>query len=44
VDGGINAETAVLAAGAGADSLVIGSALFGARSPAGFLRALRDKL
>ena len=44
VDGGINAETAVLAAGSGADSLVIGSALFGARSPAGFLRALRDKL
>jgi ribulose-phosphate 3-epimerase len=44
VDGGINAETAVLAAGAGADSLVIGSALFGAPSPAKFLKRLKEKL
>lgn len=44
VDGGINAETAVLAASAGADSLVIGSALFGAPDPAGFLRTLKGKL
>jgi len=44
VDGGINAETAVLAAAAGADSLVIGSALFGAADPAGFLRAMRKKI
>lgn len=43
VDGGINAETAVLAAAAGADSLVIGSALFSSRSPAGFLRALKRR-
>jgi len=44
VDGGINADTAVLAAGAGADSLVIGSALFGARDPGAFLRALKNRL
>jgi ribulose-phosphate 3-epimerase len=34
VDGGVNAETAVLAAGAGADSLVAGSAVFKQKSPA----------
>ncbi|OGR69052.1 MAG: ribulose-phosphate 3-epimerase [Elusimicrobia bacterium GWC2_61_19] len=44
VDGGVNAATAELAARAGADSLVIGSALFKARSPAAFLRALRKKV
>jgi len=44
VDGGINAGTAVLAAGAGADSLVIGSALFSAPEPAAFLKGLRKKL
>ena len=44
VDGGINARTALLAAGAGADSFVIGSALFSAGSPAAFLRELRKKL
>ena len=44
VDGGINARTAGLAAKAGADSLVMGSAVFGARDPAGFLRSLRSKL
>jgi ribulose-phosphate 3-epimerase len=44
VDGGINAVTAELAAGAGADSLVIGNALFKAPSPAAFLRGLRKKL
>ncbi len=43
-DGGINASTAVLAAGAGADSLVIGSALFSSRHPAAFLRGLSGKL
>ncbi|OGR44282.1 MAG: ribulose-phosphate 3-epimerase [Elusimicrobia bacterium GWA2_61_42] len=41
VDGGITAETARAAAGAGADSLVIGSALFKAPSPAAFLRGLK---
>lgn len=41
VDGGINAETAAAAAGAGADSLVIGSALFSAPDPAGLLRRLK---
>jgi ribulose-phosphate 3-epimerase len=41
VDGGINAETGLLAAAAGADSLVIGSALFSAPSPAAFLRGMR---
>lgn len=44
VDGGINAATAPLARGAGADSFVVGSALFGARSPAAFLRGLRAAL
>ncbi len=44
VDGGINAATAVLAAGAGADSLVIGSALFLDKKPAAFLRTLRKNL
>ena len=44
VDGGINADTARLAAVAGADSLVIGSALFSAGSPAGFLGRLRKAL
>lgn len=41
VDGGINAETAALAAAAGADSLVIGSALFSAPDPAAFLKRMR---
>jgi len=41
VDGGINAETAALAAVAGADSLVIGSALFKAPDPAAFLKGLK---
>ena len=44
VDGGINAATAVLAAGAGADSLVIGSALFSDKKPAAFLKKLRKSL
>jgi ribulose-phosphate 3-epimerase len=44
VDGGINADTAQLAAAAGADSLVIGNALFKAPAPALFLRGLRKKL
>lgn len=39
VDGGINAETASLAAHAGAEALVAGNAIFGARHPG---RALRD--
>lgn len=41
VDGGINAETAAVAAAAGADSLVIGSALFSAPDPAAFLKKLK---
>lgn len=44
VDGGIAADTAPLAAAAGADSLVIGSALFKAKDPAAFLRDLRKKV
>lgn len=44
VDGGINASTAVQAAAAGADSLVIGSALFSAKKPGAFLRGLRKSL
>ncbi len=42
VDGGINLETVAAAAGAGADSLVAGSAVFGARDVAGAIRSLRD--
>ncbi len=41
VDGGINAGTAAGAIAAGADALVIGSALFGARNPAAMLKGLR---
>ncbi|HNW43560.1 MAG TPA: ribulose-phosphate 3-epimerase [Elusimicrobiales bacterium] len=44
VDGGINARTAPLAAEAGADSFVIGSALFSSGQPAAFLRGLRAGL
>ncbi len=44
VDGGINARTAESSAAAGADSLVIGSALFSAASPAAFLRGLKRRL
>jgi len=44
VDGGINARTAETAALAGADSLVIGSALFSAENPAAFLSGLKKKI
>ncbi|MEK7722046.1 MAG: ribulose-phosphate 3-epimerase [Elusimicrobiota bacterium] len=43
VDGGINARTAEAAALHGADSLVIGSALFSAENPAAFLRGLKKR-
>ncbi|MEZ5824862.1 MAG: ribulose-phosphate 3-epimerase [Geminicoccaceae bacterium] len=41
VDGGINAETALSAVDAGADVLVAGSAIFGAKDYAAAIRALR---
>ena len=41
IDGGINLETAPLAADAGADILVAGSAVFGAPDPAAAARAIR---
>ena len=41
IDGGINVETAPLAADAGADILVAGSAVFGAPDPAAAARAIR---
>lgn len=41
VDGGINAETAPRCVAAGADNLVIGSALFNAPDPVAYLRAIR---
>lgn len=44
VDGGINEFTAPAAARAGADSLVMGSALFGKRDPAAFAGSLQKKL
>ena len=42
IDGGINADTAPLAAAAGADILVAGSAVFGAPDTAAAARAIRD--
>lgn len=44
VDGGVDASTAPLAAAAGADSLVMGSAVFGAPDPAAFLRRISGVL
>jgi ribulose-phosphate 3-epimerase len=41
VDGGINLETAPLAAGAGANILVAGSSIFGAEDPVDFVKKLR---
>lgn len=41
VDGGISEATAGTAVAAGADSLVMGSALFSAKDPAGLLRRLK---
>lgn len=43
VDGGINAATAATAVEAGADSLVMGSALFAAPDPAALLRGLKKR-
>lgn len=40
VDGGVNAETAPLAAGAGADALVAGSAVFGKKNPVAAAKAI----
>jgi ribulose-phosphate 3-epimerase len=42
VDGGVNSATMVEVAAAGADILVTGSAFFGAKDPAGFLRQLKS--
>ena len=42
VDGGVNSTTMVEVAGAGADILVTGSAFFGAKDPAGFVRQLKS--
>ncbi len=42
VDGGIDAETVAQAAGAGADTFVAGSAIFGHRDPVAAARAIRD--
>lgn len=41
VDGGVNLETAPLVAAAGANTLVAGSAIFGAADPGAAVRALR---
>ena len=43
-DGGINKDTAELAVRAGADSLVMGSAVFSDPDPAGFVRKLNARL
>ncbi len=42
VDGGVGPETAGLVAGAGADILVIGSAIFGKEDRAAAIQAIRD--
>jgi ribulose-phosphate 3-epimerase len=42
VDGGIDTETVVRVAGAGADVFVAGSAIFGSPDPAAAARAIRD--
>lgn len=42
VDGGINAQTAPLCVEAGANNLVMGSALFGANDPAEVVRAVKS--
>ncbi|MCU1448869.1 MAG: ribulose-phosphate 3-epimerase [Acidimicrobiales bacterium] len=42
VDGGINAQTAPIAAAAGADVFVAGSAIFGADDPLAAARRIRD--
>ena len=42
VDGGINPETAALVAGAGANCLVAGNAVFGAPDPKAAIAAIRD--
>lgn len=41
VDGGVNADNAHLAVEQGADWLVMGTALFGAKDPAGLIRSVR---
>lgn len=43
IDGGINADTAVAAAAAGAEVLVAGSAVFGAPDPAAAIAAIRAR-
>lgn len=42
VDGGINAQTAPLCIAAGANNLVMGSALFGAKDPAEIVRTVKS--
>jgi ribulose-phosphate 3-epimerase len=44
VDGGINLETAPLAAGAGANILVAGSSIFSAEDPVDFVKRLRKSV
>lgn len=44
VDGGINKETAAVAARAGADAFVAGNAVFGEKSPAAAVRKLRSSI
>jgi ribulose-phosphate 3-epimerase len=43
VDGGINSDTILAAAEAGADTFVAGSAVYGAEDPAEAVRALRER-
>ncbi len=43
IDGGINAENAAQAKKAGANVLVAGSAIFGAKDPAAVIKAMAEK-
>jgi ribulose-phosphate 3-epimerase len=44
MDGGVNPTTAPLCAAAGANVLVAGSAVFGAKDPASVISALRQSI
>jgi ribulose-phosphate 3-epimerase len=44
MDGGVNLENAARAAAAGADVLVVGSALFGSPDPAKYVARIREEI
>jgi len=44
VDGGINIDTAPIVAGAGANVLVMGTAIYESDNPAEYIKKVRDKI